>query len=161
VGYNQTAFDYCLDEAQKLRAKVDDCLNYEMVREDTRTEDAKCECWKGTVSMINLFKKDKFINQLNEAGEIETKNCVEATKFSSPFITKTQRNCTETVIECKGYEDSAIAIINSCQKNDGGRLLISDFRSFLEQEEEEHQDDFELYDDYDEFDVNDYFSFFT
>ena len=63
--------------------------------------------------------------------------------------------------ECKRYEDSAIAIINSCQKNDGGRLLISDFRSFLEQEEEEHQDDFELYDDYDGFDINDYFSLFT
>lgn len=39
--YNETAFDFCLDEAQKLREKVDDCLNYEMVKEDTRTEDGE------------------------------------------------------------------------------------------------------------------------
>ena len=53
------------------------------------------------------------------------------------------------VTECKGHEDRAIAIVNSCKKNEGGKIIISNFRTFLEDEEDAHQDDFELYDDYD------------
>ena len=46
-------------------------------------------------------------------------------------------------------KDEAIQIVNSSQKNKGGKFFISNFRSFMNLEEDYHEDDFELYDDYD------------
>ena len=41
---------------------------------------------------------------------------------------------------CKKSEDEAIAIVNACKKNEGGRILVSNFRSFMELEEEYHDE---------------------
>ena len=51
------------------------------------------------------------------------------------------------IVECKKSEDEAIGIVNACNKNSGGRMLVSNFRSFMDQEEDYNDEDYDLYDD--------------
>ena len=61
-------------------------------------------------------------------------------------------------VECKKKEDEAIGIVNTCNKSTGGRMLVSNFRSFMDQEEDYLDEDMDLYDDddYYTFDYYDY-----
>ena len=53
---------------------------------------------------------------------------------------------------CKKSEDEAIGIVNACNKNkNGGRMLVSNFRSFMDQEEDYRDEDYDLYDDDDDY----------
>ena len=63
------------------------------------------------------------------------------------------------IIACKQKEDEAIGIVNTCNKNSGERMMVSNFRSFMDQEEDYLDEDMELYDDddYYTFDYYDYY----
>ena len=61
------------------------------------------------------------------------------------------------IVACKKKEDEAIGIINACNKNTGGRMMVSNFRSFMDQEEDYLDMDMDMYDDDDHFDYYDYF----
>ena len=52
-------------------------------------------------------------------------------------------------LDCKKDEDEAIGVVNTCNKNAGGRMLVSNFRSFMDQEEDYRDEDYDLYGDED------------
>jgi len=144
VGYNATLFAECDATNTALMAKVTECLNYQLTRKDSRSEDEKCLCWETVKDNIESLKSNSFIPQGNL-----TRNCIQAIAHSAPLIKDLQLSCTNTVIDCKKDEDEAIGVVNTCNKNAGGRMLVSNFRSFMDQEEDYRDEDYDLYGDED------------
>ena len=106
VRYNETLFAECNETNTELIAKVEECLNYDMTKNEDGSycqpaspyqlmfiSSAKCLCWENVAYKIDKLKSNTFIPQGNE-----TRNCIQAIGHSSPLIRDIQLNCTNTII---------------------------------------------------------------
>jgi len=127
-------FAECDEENEELKEKIDECRKYDQA--DAADREPHCQCLDAAISKIEIFKDKKYDLTTDEG--VKKENCIKLLSASSPLVVKQWKKCTDAIIDCKKYQDAAIAIINTCNRHSSSSRI---FVSYHEDYEDEFEDD--------------------